>query len=264
MNFTNPHSNGIENSLKQLNTNPEAFETYARENFGMHKEGETVTFIEFEDSLMSDVKKRSYPHGKVVEPLYTSSPDNNVGFRNHLRTTMQEHLVEKEIIANDWAHNRLQQGASGLLFYLTDEQYLPRIIKGIKLEYISLGLVVEGSGPAVMEALLHHAHNEIIPVQKLRGFINIDPIEIAARTGIWHENKMYELGGIISLDAKAHEIHVLQCQFLRFLWCFNHHAIGVGLSALRFLFIQFCGCWTFSILDSLVLRYLYVRRDCQT
>ena len=36
--------------LKQLNTNPEAFETYARENFGMHKEGETITVIEFEDS----------------------------------------------------------------------------------------------------------------------------------------------------------------------------------------------------------------------
>ncbi|MAZ96459.1 MAG: septum formation initiator [Flavobacteriales bacterium] len=36
--------------LKQLNTNPEAFETYARENFGMHKKGETVTVIEFEDS----------------------------------------------------------------------------------------------------------------------------------------------------------------------------------------------------------------------
>jgi cell division protein FtsB len=36
--------------LKQLNTNPEAFEIYARENFGMHKEGETVTVIEFEDS----------------------------------------------------------------------------------------------------------------------------------------------------------------------------------------------------------------------
>ncbi len=36
--------------LKQLNTNPEAFETYARENFGMHKEGETVTVIEFEES----------------------------------------------------------------------------------------------------------------------------------------------------------------------------------------------------------------------
>ena len=36
--------------LQQLNTNPEAFETYARENFGMHKEGETVTIIETENS----------------------------------------------------------------------------------------------------------------------------------------------------------------------------------------------------------------------
>lgn len=36
--------------LEQLNTNPEAFERYARENFGMNKEGETITIIEFEDS----------------------------------------------------------------------------------------------------------------------------------------------------------------------------------------------------------------------
>jgi cell division protein FtsB len=34
--------------LNQLETNPEAFERYARENFGMHKEGETITIIEFE------------------------------------------------------------------------------------------------------------------------------------------------------------------------------------------------------------------------
>ena len=34
--------------LQQLETNPEAFERYARENFGMHKEGETITIIEYE------------------------------------------------------------------------------------------------------------------------------------------------------------------------------------------------------------------------
>jgi methylmalonyl-CoA mutase len=149
---------------------------------------------------MSDLKKRSYPHGDVAEPLYTSGPENNVGYRIQPWWTMvQEHLVEKEFIANTWALNRLQHGASGLLFYLTEEHYLPRILKDIQLEHISLGLVVEGNGPAVMETLLHHAHNEIIPVQKLRGFINIDPIEIAARTGIWHEKKMYELGELSRL-----------------------------------------------------------------
>jgi cell division protein DivIC len=36
--------------LEQLETDPAAFERYARENFGMHKEGETITIIEFEDS----------------------------------------------------------------------------------------------------------------------------------------------------------------------------------------------------------------------
>ena len=36
--------------LEQLETNPEAFERYARENFGMHREGEKITIIEFESS----------------------------------------------------------------------------------------------------------------------------------------------------------------------------------------------------------------------
>ena len=35
--------------LEQLETDPKAFERYARENFGMLKEGETLTIIEFED-----------------------------------------------------------------------------------------------------------------------------------------------------------------------------------------------------------------------
>jgi cell division protein FtsB len=34
--------------LHELETNPQAFERYARENFGMHKKGETITIIEFE------------------------------------------------------------------------------------------------------------------------------------------------------------------------------------------------------------------------
>ena len=48
------YENSLENDrelLQQLNTNPEAFETYARENFGMHKEGETITIIEIDNSL---------------------------------------------------------------------------------------------------------------------------------------------------------------------------------------------------------------------
>ena len=77
---------------------------------------------------MSETTKRTYPHGTAVEPLYTSGPQNNPGFRAQPWWTMvQEHLVEKEFAANDWALQRLSHGASGLLFYLTDEHYLPRI-----------------------------------------------------------------------------------------------------------------------------------------
>jgi hypothetical protein len=63
---------------------------------------------------MSETTKRTYPHGTAVEPLYTSGPQNNPGFRAQPWWTMvQEHLVEKEFAANDWALERLGHGASG-------------------------------------------------------------------------------------------------------------------------------------------------------
>ena len=149
---------------------------------------------------MSKSTHRTYPDGTPVQPLYTEGPPQQPGFREEPWWTMvQEHLVNREFQANDWALERLKQGASGLLFYLTEEHYLPRILRDIQLPYINLGLVVEGSGPVVMEALLHHAHGEILPVDKLQGYINIDPVEIAARTGHWHEEKMYELGELSRL-----------------------------------------------------------------
>lgn len=163
---------------------------------------------------MSNLEKRTYPHGQAVEPLYTEGPDTQPGFRKQpWWTMMQEHTVTKEFTANQWAHGRLQHGASGLLFYLTDQHYLPRILKDISLPHIELGLVVEGSGPEVMEALLHHAHGETTPAKDLRGFINIDPIEEAARTGVWNEAKMYELGELSRLTPEGMRFMCVNANF---------------------------------------------------
>lgn len=179
---------------------------------------------------MSELIKRKYPHGQTTEPLYTSGPNNQPGFRAEPWWVMvQEHLVEKEFSANAWALERLEHGASGLLFYLTDAHYLPRILKDIQLEYINLGLVVEGNGAEVMEALLHHAHNEVIPVEKLKGFINVDPIEIAARTGVWHEEKMYELGELSRLTPKGIKFMCVNANFYGA--CGASAATQLGLAA---------------------------------
>jgi hypothetical protein len=89
---------------------------------------------------MTDTTDRAYPHGKRVAPLYTQAPDQQPGFRSNPWWVMvQEHAVEKEFAANDWALERLKHGASGLLFYLYDHQYLPRILRDIDLRYIHLG-----------------------------------------------------------------------------------------------------------------------------
>ncbi|HCP40839.1 MAG TPA: hypothetical protein DIT65_03525 [Cryomorphaceae bacterium] len=80
-----------------------------------------------------------------------------------------------------------------------------------------------------MEALLHHAHNEITPASKLRGFINIDPIEIAARTGIWHEEKMYELGELARLAPKGMKFMCANANFYGA--CGSSAATQLGLAA---------------------------------
>ena len=83
---------------------------------------------------MSDTPKRTYPHGSTVEPVYTSGPHLDPGFRAKPWWIMiQEHTVEKEFAANDWAINRLDHGASGLLFYVNSDHYLPRVLRDIKL-----------------------------------------------------------------------------------------------------------------------------------
>ncbi|MEY2963321.1 MAG: hypothetical protein RL754_582, partial [Bacteroidota bacterium] len=162
---------------------------------------------------MSDTK-RTYADGRAVEPLYTSAEAQQPGFRAQPWWTMvQEHGVDKEFAANNWALDRLKHGASGLIFYLTDEHYLPRILKDIELPYINLGLVVEGSGSEVMEALLHHAHGEIVSAKDLRGFINIDPVEIVARTGRWHEEKMYDLGELSRLSPEGMKFMCVNANF---------------------------------------------------
>ena len=184
---------------------------------------------------MTDTNDRAYPHGKRVAPLYTEAPDQQPGFRSNPWWVMvQEHAVVKEFAANDWALQRLKHGASGLLFYLYDHQYLPRILRDIDLRYIQLGLVVEGSGPEVMEALLHHAHNEILPLDRINGFINIDPIEIAARTGYWDENKMYDLGELSRLAPPQFKFMCVNANFYGACGASAETQLGLALAHLDF------------------------------
>ena len=184
---------------------------------------------------MNDKTGRAYPHGKSVAPLYTEAPDQQPGFRAKPWWLMvQEHAVEKEFAANDWALERLKHGASGLLFYLYDYQYLPRILRDIDLRYIHLGLVVEGSGPEVMEALLHHAHNEIHPLDQIHGFINIDPVEIAARTGYWDESKMYDLGELSRLTPPQFKFMCVNANFYGACGASAGTQLGLALAHLDF------------------------------
>jgi len=147
---------------------------------------------------------------------------------------VQEHLVDKEFAANDWALKRLEHGASGLMFYIHDTQFLPRVLQNIQLEFIDLNLVVEGSGSEVMEALLHFAHDETIAIDKLTGSINIDPIEIAARTGVWKEELMYDLGELSRLTPKGMKYMCVNANFYGACGASAEMQLGLAAAHLEF------------------------------
>ena len=152
---------------------PEAFERYARENFGMHKEGETITIIEYETSRMSKSTHRTYPDGTPVQPLYTEGLPQQPGFQEPWWTMVQEQL-DREFQANDWALERLKQGAVDCCS-THRKHYLPRILRDIQLPYLNLGLVVEGS-TCRMEAVAPRTGKFFL--DKLQGYITSSPTKL--------------------------------------------------------------------------------------
>lgn len=117
--------------------------------------------------------------------------------------TIVEIEVADEVEANARALDILNKGANGLLFYVYDSVKMTALLSGVLMEHINIHFVVEGDAKLVLRKWLDEAENRGIPIDKLKGSINIDPIESAARTGNWQKDAQSDLSRWVELVEAA-------------------------------------------------------------
>ena len=136
--------------------------------------------------------------GIKIHPLYSSDfPAQEISSQANAASAgwivTEEILVDDASKANKEALDKLNRGANGLLFYVYDDVDVSRLLKGVMMEHISIHFVVEGNAQIVLKNWLAFADSMHVNPNKLRGSINIDPIESAARTGNWRSDAESDL-----------------------------------------------------------------------
>lgn len=139
--------------------------------------------------------------GVLVSPMYTAETQKHAnGLQpvppNQGWVTVEEILVDDAGKANRKALDVLNRGANGLLFYVFDDVDLERLLEGILMEHITIHFVVEGDGLVVLRNWLDLAQKKGISPEELKGSINTDPIEAAARTGNWRDSAEGDLAAL--------------------------------------------------------------------
>jgi len=159
-----------------------------------------TSYSQWQEQTTKDLKGKPFEDlfnhtsdGILVGPLYTAENQKHAQGQQPVSATqgwvtVEEILVEDAAKANRIALDVLNRGANGLLFYVFDDVDVERLLDGVLMQHITLHFVVEGDGHTLLKNWLNLAQRKGISLQSLRGSINTDPIEAAARTGNWRDS----------------------------------------------------------------------------
>lgn len=164
-------------------------------------------FTEFEgtnsqkwkDQIVKDLKGIDFNqliwktrNGISVNPFYTSEDikEKKEPLFSESDWDICEHiLVKDEKQANQRAINALKNGASGLSFYIHQKINTAALIKDISLEHIYSNFFISNDALHVLEDLKNIYGTKNAFENKLKCFVNIDPICLYAYYGEWHDNQ---------------------------------------------------------------------------
>ncbi len=167
----------------------------------LFSEFEPSSYTEWQEKTLKDLKGKPFEElfyhttdNILVNPLYVPQTLKNPispqpSSESEGWVVIEEILVDDEKEANKLALDRLNRGANGLLFYVVEDVDLAALLDGILMEHITIHFVVDGNGMAILDKWIAVAEKNGVPVEKLNGTINIDPIENAARTGNWRDDE---------------------------------------------------------------------------
>jgi methylmalonyl-CoA mutase len=173
------------------------------------------TYSDWLQQMTKDLKGKPFESlesftadGLKIHPMYAADfPVQEIGGQptkvNPAWVVVEEIMVDDAKKANKETLDKLNRGANGLLFYVYDDVDVARLLKGVLMEHISIHFVVEGNAQIVLENWLAFAEKQGLSPDKIRGSINIDPIENAARTGNWRGDAESDLMDLEALMESA-------------------------------------------------------------
>lgn len=178
-----------------------------------------LTFTEFakgsKDAWLAQIEKElrgkdfsvlqtEIEEGITLDPAYTHE---DVSEYPVIPPRSQEHidLVEAVMVTDAKTSNSkildiLNRGTSALLLYISGEVDLKVLLKDVLIQHIAVHYVVEGNGQNIIKQLEDLVQERGLDAKEIRGSINIDPIEAAARTGKWKSSEEADLKEVEALN----------------------------------------------------------------
>lgn len=166
-------------------------------------EFEGTTSQKWKDQIVKDLKGVDFNqlvwnthNGITINPFYTSEDLTEKGevLFNQSDWDVCEHiLVTDEKQANARALNALKNGASGLSFYIHKKIDTKSLIKDISLEHIYSQFFISYDAINVLSDLKDVYGKLNAFENKLKCFVNIDPISLLAYYGEWHTDENTDL-----------------------------------------------------------------------
>lgn len=169
----------------------------------LFKEFSPITAQQWKEQINKDLKGITFDQlkwytasGIDVNPFYTSEDlsEKRSQLFNQRGWDVCEHiLVFDEKKNNEQALKALQGGASGLAFYIHKKCDLKTLLKDISLEHIYSQFFISNDALHILDDLktIYGKKNE--HDGKLKCFVNIDPLCLAAYYGEWHGDAKKDL-----------------------------------------------------------------------
>ncbi|MGZ3899794.1 MAG: methylmalonyl-CoA mutase family protein [Bacteroidia bacterium] len=175
----------------------------------LFKDFSPITAQQWKEQIIKDLKGIDFEqlqwktnNGITVNPFYTA--EDLDGKKTPVFTNAEwdicEHItVTDEKKANARAISALQGGASGLSFYIHKKIDTSVLLKDISLEHIYTQFFISNDALHVLTDLKKHYGKLNEFENKIKCFVNIDPLCLFGFYGEWHEDQQKDLAVIEQL-----------------------------------------------------------------
>lgn len=146
-----------------------------------------------------DQLKTATANGYSIQPFYTAEDVTHAAqplFSRNGWDICASIAVSDEASANERALRVLNNGASGLIFNVYKKTDLTQLLKNISAEHIYSQFDLSNDTLYALDELKDLYGKENVHEQKLKCFVNIDPLHLLAKFGEWHDDEEKDLSSL--------------------------------------------------------------------